>query len=158
FLVGALLVVVTPRWNPRAVALLAVAFIAAFFGVAYAAFRGQRLLFDAATPAICLLLLFGILIVLTLAEATRHKRSLERVVQLQREQSARIAGELDAAKRIQMATLPRPEALRTDTRFDLAATMVPAREVGGDLYDFFLLNDDRLFFLVGDVAGKGLSA
>ena len=36
--------------------------------------------------------------------------------------------------------------------------MTPAREVGGDLYDFFMLDDDRLFFLIGDVAGKGLSA
>jgi serine phosphatase RsbU (regulator of sigma subunit) len=35
---------------------------------------------------------------------------------------------------------------------------MPAREVGGDLYDFFLLDDRRLFFMVGDVAGKGLSA
>jgi serine phosphatase RsbU (regulator of sigma subunit) len=36
--------------------------------------------------------------------------------------------------------------------------MIPAREVGGDLYDFFRLDDDRLFFMIGDVAGKGLSA
>ena len=36
--------------------------------------------------------------------------------------------------------------------------MTPAREVGGDLYDYFMLDGDRLFFLVGDVAGKGLSA
>ena len=36
--------------------------------------------------------------------------------------------------------------------------MIPAREVGGDLYDFFLLDKHRVFFLVGDVAGKGLSA
>ena len=36
--------------------------------------------------------------------------------------------------------------------------MTPAREVGGDLYDFFLLDADHLFFLIGDVAGKGLSA
>jgi len=36
--------------------------------------------------------------------------------------------------------------------------MIPAREVGGDLYDFFRLDERRLFFLIGDVAGKGLSA
>ncbi len=98
------------------------------------------------------------LLVLTLTEAYRQKRSLERVVQQQREASARIAGELDAAKRIQMATLPRTDFLRGDRRVDLAATMIPAREVGGDLYDFFRLDDRRLFLLVGDVAGKGLSA
>jgi serine phosphatase RsbU (regulator of sigma subunit) len=48
--------------------------------------------------------------------------------------------------------------MRADPRIDLAARMETAREVGGDLYDFFPLPDDRLFFLIGDVAGKGLSA
>ena len=98
------------------------------------------------------------LLLLTLAEANRQKKSLERLVQAQREESARIAGELDAARRIQTATLPRTDFLRDDPRLDLAATMIPAREVGGDLYDFYRLDDRRLFFLVGDVAGKGLSA
>ena len=78
---------------------------------------------------------------LTLAEATRQKKVARALVQAQREQSARIAGELEAAKRIQTATLPRHEFLRGDARIDLAATMIPAREVGGDLYDFFRLDD-----------------
>src|SRR5262249_23587476 len=86
-LLGTLLLVVTPRWKPRNAALFALGCIADFFIVAYFAFRTQRLLLDAATPAICLVFLFGLLLVLTLAEANRHKRLLERVVQLQREQS-----------------------------------------------------------------------
>jgi CHASE2 domain-containing sensor protein/serine phosphatase RsbU (regulator of sigma subunit) len=157
-LLGAVLVAATPRWKPRDAALLALGCTLALLASSYLAFRGQRLLFDAATPGLCLLLLFGMLLVLTLTEAYRQKRSLERVVQQQREASARIAGELDAAKRIQMATLPGTDFLRGDRRVDLAATMIPAREVGGDLYDFFRLDDRRLFLLVGDVAGKGLSA
>jgi serine phosphatase RsbU (regulator of sigma subunit) len=104
------------------------------------------------------MLLFGVMLGLTLAEATRQKKALEQLVQTQREQSARLAGELEAARRIQTATLPRDDLLRTERRIDLAATMIPAREVGGDLYDFFALDERRLFFLVGDVAGKGLSA
>ncbi len=64
----------------------------------------------------------------------------------------------EAAKRIQIGFLPRPGALGDDARFEIAASMTPAREVGGDLYDYFRLEGDRLFFLVGDVAGKGLSA
>jgi adenylate cyclase len=104
------------------------------------------------------LLLFGVLLVLTLSDATRQKNALERMIQAQREQSARMAGELDAAKRIQAATLPRADLLREDARIDLAAVMLSAREVGGDLYDFFRLDERRVFFLVGDVAGKGLSA
>jgi serine phosphatase RsbU (regulator of sigma subunit) len=54
--------------------------------------------------------------------------------------------------------LPRDDQFRDEPRLDLAATMVPAREVGGDLYDFFRLDQRRWFFLIGDVAGKGLSA
>src|SRR5205814_907341 len=50
------------------------------------------------------------------------------------------------------------DLLRGDERIELAAAMTPAREVGGDLYDFFRLDERRLFFMIGDVAGKGLSA
>jgi serine phosphatase RsbU (regulator of sigma subunit) len=69
-----------------------------------------------------------------------------------------MAGELDAARRVQMAMLPRVASLGQDPRLDLAAAMVPAREVGGDLYDFFRIDERHLFVLVGDVAGKGLPA
>jgi adenylate cyclase len=157
-LLGAMLVVATPRWKPQYAAMLATGVVAALLACGYLAFRSERLLFDAATPAIGIGLLFGMLLLLTLAEANRQKRSLERLVQAQREEGARIAGELDAARRIQTATLPRTDFLRDDRRIDLAATMIPAREVGGDLYDFYRLDGRRLFFLVGDVAGKGLSA
>ena len=75
----------------------------------------------------------------------------------QREAAARLAGELEAARRIQMGTLPRAAAaFPGETRFDLYAMLEPAREVGGDLYDFFLLDADHLFFMIGDVSGKGL--
>ncbi len=155
---GALLVWATPRWRPFSAALLMLACVTVPVLVAFALFRAERLLFDAATPALSLLLLFLTLLVMSLAEATRHRRSLEHVVADQREQGARIAGELEAAQRIQTATLPRPDLLQADGRIELAATLVPAREVGGDLYDYFMLDARRLFFLIGDVAGKGLSA
>jgi serine phosphatase RsbU (regulator of sigma subunit) len=155
---GALLVWVTPRWQPPYAALLALGSIALLLGSAFLSFHSQRLLFDAATPGLSLMFLFSVMLGLTLAETTRQKKSLETLVQAQRVQSARLAGELEAARRIQTATLPRDDVLGTERRLDLAATMIPAREVGGDLYDFFLLDKHRVFFLVGDVAGKGLSA
>jgi serine phosphatase RsbU (regulator of sigma subunit) len=155
---GALLVWATPLWKPRNAAGIALACLLLAVAAGYTAFRLDRLLIDAATPAVGLALTFGTMLVLTLAEATRHRHALERVVQHQREHAARVAGELDAARRIQMAMLPRAETLAGEPRVDLAATMLPAREVGGDLYDFFMLDVRRLFFLVGDVAGKGLSA
>ena len=43
-------------------------------------------------------------------------------------------------------------------RFSLAASLVPAREVGGDLYDFFMLDDRHLCFIIGDVSDKGVPA
>ena len=68
----------------------------------------------------------------------------------------RIQGELRIAREIQMAMVPRvfpPFPERHD--LDLYAAMTPAKEVGGDLYDYFLLND-KLYFCIGDVSGKGI--
>ena len=157
-LLGLLLVWATPRWKPRNAALLATACVILPALAAFALFHTQRQLYDAATSGMALLVLFSVLLVLTLAETTRRRKSLERVVQAQRLEAAYIEGELEAAQRIQTGILPRADALRDEARIELAATMLPAREVGGDLYDFFRLDADRLFFLIGDVAGKGLSA
>jgi CHASE2 domain-containing sensor protein/serine phosphatase RsbU (regulator of sigma subunit) len=157
-LLGTMLVLATPTWRPASSAMLAVGCFAAPLVITYVAFRWHRLVLDAATPSLGILLLFGAMLVLTLAEAMRQKRALERAVQAERERSARMAGELDAARRIQMAFLPDARQFRDDPRIDVAAAMEPAREVGGDLYDFFRLDNRRLFFIVGDVAGKGLSA
>src|SRR6202012_5469073 len=88
----------------------------------------------------------------------RRRRALELEVQAQREHAARVDGELQAAQRIQTGILPRVDALAAETRIELAASMTPAREVGGDLYDFYMLDADRLLFLIGDVSGKGLGA
>jgi CHASE2 domain-containing sensor protein/serine phosphatase RsbU (regulator of sigma subunit) len=156
-LLGAWLIGSTPRWSVRSATLVALAGIAVLLGFAYVVFRTHRLLFDAATPSLGILLLFGTLLALTLASATRNRKALQEVVQRQREESARVAGELQAAQRIQLETLPRPESI-DDPRIELAASMEPALEVGGDLYDFCLLDRHRLFFLLGDVSGKGLPA
>ena len=157
-LLGAALIYATPRWKPSSAALLLIAGIAVLALASFAAFRAQRLLFDAATPTIALLLLFGVLLVTTLTEAMRQRKLLERAVADERERNARIAGELEAARRIQTATLPSADLMASDRRIDIGAFMVPARETGGDLYDYFLLDERRFFFLAGDVAGKGLSA
>ncbi len=63
--------------------------------------------------------------------------------------------ELALAHDMQMSMLPRRMPERPEV--DLAATLKPARSVGGDLYDF-VLDGDRLWFIVGDVAGKGMAA
>jgi sigma-B regulation protein RsbU (phosphoserine phosphatase) len=67
----------------------------------------------------------------------------------------RFERELQIARNIQMGMVPHDFPSRED--FDLYASMVPAREVGGDLYDFFIQND-KLYVCIGDVSGKGIPA
>ena len=74
-------------------------------------------------------------------------------------QKASIESELHVATDIQMSMLPRifpPFPKRKD--IDLFASMTPAKEVGGDLYNFLLRDDNSLYFTVGDVSGKGVPA
>ena len=67
--------------------------------------------------------------------------------------------ELQAARTIQESALPKSFPAFPDLdAFDLYASMVPAREVGGDFYDFFLLDDHTVGFFVADVSGKGVPA
>jgi phosphoserine phosphatase RsbU/P len=71
----------------------------------------------------------------------------------------RIESELQIAHEIQMSMVPKIFPPFPDrSEFDLFATLVPAKEVGGDLYDFFFIDDDHLCFAIGDVSGKGVPA
>ena len=91
---------------------------------------------------------------------TAHDKLLVAYDQLEETTTAkeRIESELRIARDIQMGMVPRqfpPFPERND--IDLYASMTPAKEVGGDLYDYFILNE-RLYFCVGDVSGKGVPA
>ncbi len=71
----------------------------------------------------------------------------------------RIESELKIARSIQASFVPKnfpPFPERKE--IDIFASLLPAREVGGDFYDFFIINEDALFFSVGDVSGKGVPA
>jgi len=71
----------------------------------------------------------------------------------------RIGTELALATRIQADMLPNIYPAFPERReFDIYAAMDPAREVGGDFYDFFLVDDDHLCMLIADVSGKGVPA
>ena len=75
------------------------------------------------------------------------------------EAAARIDKELEFARKIQHAALPSvfpPYPKRKD--FSIYASMDTAKEVGGDFYDFYMLGEDKLAFLVADVSGKGIPA
>ena len=73
-----------------------------------------------------------------------------------KEAAARIDKELEFAKQIQYSSLP--AAFPKSNSFRLYAQMITAKEVGGDFYDFYMLNDSTIAFLVADVSGKGIPA
>lgn len=75
------------------------------------------------------------------------------------EASARIDAELEVAKDIQSSALPNIfPAFPKRKDFDIYASMMPAKEVGGDFYDFYMTGSNSLHFLVADVSGKGIPA
>ena len=102
-----------------------------------------------------LLQLLGLaMLIVILRVATKNQTKMHRL----NEQKERIENELHIAREIQMAMIPKtfpPFPERKD--LDLAASIIPAKEVGGDLYDFFI-RDEKLFFCIGDVSGKGIPA
>ena len=76
-----------------------------------------------------------------------------------RSHHARMEDELESARELQLSMLPTDfKKLTAGQRIEIFAMMEPAREVGGDLYDFFTTPDGILCFLVGDVSGKGMPA
>lgn len=98
-----------------------------------------------------------------LAEAFRAmQQALGSYTEKVRETTAareRIESELEVARQIQMGILPRMLPPLPDAReFSLFATLRPARKVGGDLYDFFYLDEFHYCFIVGDVSDKGIPA
>ena len=81
----------------------------------------------------------------------RTSRNLERLRKVKAEKE-RIGGELRVASEIQQSMLPHSQIQHADV--DIFGSLVPAREVGGDLYDYYI-RDEKLFFCIGDVSGKG---
>ena len=81
----------------------------------------------------------------------RSSRNLERLRKVNAEK-ARVTGELRVASEIQQSMLPHSQ-LHHDY-IDICGSLVPAREVGGDLFDYYI-RDEKLFFCIGDVSGKG---
>jgi len=88
------------------------------------------------------------------AVAIQRAQLLEAFVEKQRIQES-----LKLAADIQMGMLPKEFPAFPDREdFDLFASIIPAKEVGGDFYDFFLIDEDHLCFVIGDVSGKGVPA
>lgn len=98
-------------------------------------------------------------VALLFVEGRRVQAQLRSALDDERLGAARMSGELAAASEIQTGMLlPRDELARVSPAVEVDAVLQPARTVGGDLYDAFMIDAERLCFLVGDVTGKGVPA
>ncbi len=103
------------------------------------------------------MILFGLTVVCsTLATRTRSLL-IEQIKETKEKQQ--IVSELEVATHIQTSILPSVfPAFPERKEFDIYARMTPAKEVGGDFYDFFFVDDDHLALVIADVSGKGVPA
>lgn len=99
-------------------------------------------------------------------ELFEYQMQLETVIEERTEEllatkaeNARIAAELDVAAKIQASMLPKKfDQFSAGGKMAVCATMSPAREVGGDFYDCFKIDEDHVAFVIADVSGKGVPA
>jgi phosphoserine phosphatase RsbU/P len=90
----------------------------------------------------------------TLEEIILQRNSMK-----EHDQLVSIRHDLNVAREIQLGILPKVfPPFPNHKEFDLFASMTAAKEVGGDFYDFFMINNDQLGFVIGDVSGKGIPA
>jgi serine phosphatase RsbU (regulator of sigma subunit) len=158
FILGAILIIALPLVRSLWQAILVISSLALCIALGFELWHMQLLLVDVATPVIGQGLVVAAFVGASFAEADRQRRRLRRELEERRLAAAKTEGELEAGRRIQMGILPTADTVAHYERFDLAALLVPARQIGGDLYDFFMIDDDHLFLTVGDVSGKGVPA
>ena len=108
-----------------------------------------------AAPVFIGLLIIGLVLVVQLMiRSTRNMKQLGAIIAVKE----RMENELEIARGIQMSMIPKifpPYPERND--IDIYASIMPAKEVGGDLFDFFI-QDEKIYFCIGDVSGKGVPA
>jgi serine phosphatase RsbU (regulator of sigma subunit) len=147
-----------PRLGLRPIMIVVAASVLGVLGVVWGAFAAGLLLDPTpilAPAAASTAAMIGLLVV----EGRRLQARLRAALDEERLSAAKIAGELSAAADIQSGMLLPREALRqVSTAIEIDAVLQPAKSVGGDLYDAFMLDVGRLCFLVGDVTGKGVPA
>ena len=127
-------------------------------GLIGAAAGGSLLLYNAGLVTHPLWLPVGLTVIYLLAAAFHYWKTARERQRLALEKE-RLDAELSLATRIQASALPKDfPAFPDRSEFDIYASMHPAKEVGGDFYDFFLIDEDHLGLAIGDVSGKGVPA
>jgi serine phosphatase RsbU (regulator of sigma subunit) len=148
----------TPRLSLGAMVGGALALAMIAIGGAYAAFLSGVLL-DPAPALLPGAAAGATMVALLFVEGEKVQGRLRTALDHERLSAAKVAGELSAASEIQSGMLlPRETLRRVCDAVEIDAILRPAKSVGGDLYDAFMLDPRRLCFLVGDVTGKGVPA
>jgi serine phosphatase RsbU (regulator of sigma subunit) len=156
---GLLTIFALPYSRPSLAAIGFVAMAATVLAATFVSFVWFQVLVAGVYAIVSSTIIFGVMLVWSLisTEAGRHRLAVE--LEHRRQIEARIDGELSAARSLQMGLLPHKflgPPQRNDV--DMFATIEPARMVGGDFYDFLLLDSRRLSFAIADVSGKGVPA
>ncbi len=92
---------------------------------------------------------------ITIEKTIKHVQAMQVALE-SRDRLVAIKQELEVARQVQMSV--RPQALPDSVTHEVSALIIPAREIGGDFYDYFHLDDSHLGVVIADVAGKGVPA
>lgn len=158
-LTGLGLVLAMPRLRPSVSLVIGGCLVLLTFGIGVTVFYRAGLLVDVLNMTFGLSGVFVSMLLQVLSDSQKQRKQMATLLQQEREVAAKVAGELESARRIQLNSLPDTDVVFVnETRFSIAAYLEPAREVGGDLYDCFMLDAQHLFVAVGDVSGKGVPA
>jgi serine phosphatase RsbU (regulator of sigma subunit)/CHASE2 domain-containing sensor protein len=156
---AALVILWLPRLSPAYRVVVFLGMAALVLAGSVASFTLVHVLVDPSFPVAANGLVLVALLIAGFTKAERQRRVLDAALQAEQLARSRMVGELQAAREIQRGMLPAPEAIvGLPAHVEFSALLEPAEEVGGDMYDAFMLDEQSLFFLVGDVSGKGVPA
>lgn len=157
-LVVALIVWLAPARRTAAISFGLIVLILAIAG-SWTAFAAANLLLSPLPPLVLGGAASAGVLGAAFVNARRERERLRGALLREQLKAAEAAGELQAARGIQMGMLPPPELLANlDPRLEVDALLEPARSVGGDFYDAVTLSRDCVGFVIGDVTGKGVPA
>jgi adenylate cyclase len=157
--IAVVLIILLPRMRPGYGVVIFLAAAVVVWIVSIVCFLQAKLLYDASFTMAGNSLILVALLTAGFSAADRRRRELDAALEAEKIERLRMAGELQAAREIQMGMLPDPGAIEgLPAHIEFHAVLEPALEVGGDLYDAFMLDEDHFFFLVADVSGKGVPA
>jgi serine phosphatase RsbU (regulator of sigma subunit) len=158
-LVAATLTALLPHLRSSCSVLICLVVAALLVTGSLVGFVYAKLLFDPTFPIFGNILILGVLLIAGFAATDRARQGLELALEAARIEKLQIAGELRAAREIQMGMVPAPGDIKgLPPTIAFHAFLEPAEAVGGDLYDALMLDTHRFFFLIGDVSGKGVPA